>query len=293
MQRIALLLAVLDHQQQRHEQDRHRGEHRPALARVPDHAAEGVGERRRDEQDRQHLQQVRQRGRILVRVGGVGVEEAAAVGAELLDALLGGDRTHRQSLGARAVRLLHGVAGGVLDGVAGGVGLRLLPGERLECGHVLVGAEVLDDSLRHQRERQQQRQRQQHVQRRARQVDPEVADGARAVPRQAADQRDRHHDAAGGRQEVLHREPRHLREVAHGRLAGVALPVGIGDEAHRGVEGRVGREGGELLRVERQPCLQALQHIHRERAERIEQQQPEGVSPSSPSPRTGSMPHSR
>ena len=39
-----------------------------------------------------HLDEVGQRRRVLERVGGVGVQEAAAVVAELLDDLLGGDR---------------------------------------------------------------------------------------------------------------------------------------------------------------------------------------------------------
>ncbi len=37
---------------------RHRRQHRPALARVAHHAAEGEAQRRRDQEDRQHLQQV-------------------------------------------------------------------------------------------------------------------------------------------------------------------------------------------------------------------------------------------
>ena len=49
-------------------------------------------------------------------------------------------------------------------------------------------------------------------------------------------------------------------EMAHRRLAGVILPVGVGDEADRGVEGEIGRHGVEAVRVERQ---QALQPLHR------------------------------
>ena len=43
-------------------------------------------------------EEVRQRRRVLVRVRRVGVEEAAAVGAEHLDRLLRGDRAHGQRL---------------------------------------------------------------------------------------------------------------------------------------------------------------------------------------------------
>ena len=64
---------------------------------------------------------------------------------------------------------------------------------------------------------------------------------------EAADQRHHHREAGGGRREVLHREPGHLREVAHRRLAAVALPVRVGDEAGGGVPREVGvdrRAGG-------------------------------------------------
>ena len=64
------------------------------------------------------------------------------------------------------------------------------------------------------------------------------------APREAADQRDGKRDAGGGRDEVVHREPGHLREIAHRRLGHVGLPVGVGDEADRGVEGEVGRDRG-------------------------------------------------
>ena len=43
------------------EQHAHHGEDRPALALVADHAAEHVGERRADGEDRDHLHEVRQR----------------------------------------------------------------------------------------------------------------------------------------------------------------------------------------------------------------------------------------
>ena len=99
---------------QRHEDHEHRGEHRPALARVAHHAAERVAERRRDQQDREHLEEVRERRRVLERMRGVHVEEAAAVRAELLDRDLARGRPERQRLlvpartvtGARAARRL-------------------------------------------------------------------------------------------------------------------------------------------------------------------------------------------
>ena len=63
----------------------HRAPYGPAVALVFDHAAEVVGERARDREDREHLEKVGERRRIFERMGGVGVGVAAAVGAEHLD----------------------------------------------------------------------------------------------------------------------------------------------------------------------------------------------------------------
>ncbi len=79
---IAALFGATGHGKQRDEDDRHRRQHRPALPRVAHHLAEGVAQRGRDQQDRQHLDEVRQRRRILERMRRVDVEEAAAVGAQ-------------------------------------------------------------------------------------------------------------------------------------------------------------------------------------------------------------------
>jgi hypothetical protein len=74
-------------------------------------------------------------------------------------------------------------------------------------------------------------------------------------------QGDRHRHTDRGRDEVLHRQRRHLGQVTHGGLAGVGLPVGVGDEADRGVPGDV---VGDRLHVQaqRQPVLQALKAVH-------------------------------
>ena len=69
----------------RQEQDRHDGVERPALALVFDHAAERVGQRSRDQQDIDDLEEIAERRRVLVGTRGVRVPEAAAIGAELLD----------------------------------------------------------------------------------------------------------------------------------------------------------------------------------------------------------------
>ena len=91
----------------------------------------------------------------------VGVEEAAAIGAQHLDGFL---RSHR------ALR----------DGLL----------RAFERGRVGVGMQILNHALRAEQQRANDRERQQDIKRRARQIDPEVADGLaldwRAKPRTSA-----------------------------------------------------------------------------------------------------------
>ncbi len=84
------------------------------------------------------------------------IEEAAAVGAELLDRNLRRRRSHRQGLRGDhfLVRVLRG-----LDQV-----------------DILVGLEVLHDSLRNQQNGQDHGKRQQDVHGRTHEIDPEIAD---------------------------------------------------------------------------------------------------------------------
>jgi len=53
-QRVAALLIEVGRRGERHQQHEHRRQQHPALARVSDHAAEGVGQRERNDDDRQH-----------------------------------------------------------------------------------------------------------------------------------------------------------------------------------------------------------------------------------------------
>ena len=62
----------------------------------------------------------------------------------------------------------------------------------------------------------------------------------------------------------MDRQPEHLREMTHRRLAAVVLPVRIGDEAHRRIEREIGRNRVEALRIERQHILQPLQRVKRQ-----------------------------
>ncbi len=275
--RVADLLVVNRNREQGHGQNRHRREHRPTLAGVAHHVPERIGQRGGNEEECQHLEEVRQRRRILVGMGGIGVEEPAAVGAELLDRLLRGHRAHGQRLRPGRQILQDRIASRILDGIAGRIHLGLLVRERLDRSDILVGAEALHDPLADETEGEDDRKREQDVQCRAGHIDPEIADRADAVTGKTADERYGDDDAGCGREEILDRKPRHLRQIAQGGLAGIPLPVRIRDEAHRRVERRVRRDSGELLRVQRQPPLQPLQGVDAERPECVEDEQRNGI----------------
>ena len=159
------------------EQHAHDGEDGPALTLVADHAAEHIGERRAEREDREHLDEIRQRGRVLERMRGIGIEEAAAIGAEHLDGDLRGDRPDR-------------------DGLLGA----------FQRGGLDIGAERLRHALPDQEDRVDDADRQQDVERAARDIDPEIADGLARGAGEAANERHRQHDAGRRRQEVLVRK---------------------------------------------------------------------------------------
>jgi hypothetical protein len=82
------------------EKSEHHHEQQPALARLPYHAAEGVCERRGQNCNREHLDQVGERSGIFEGMRAVSVEEASAVSAQVLDALQRGHRPLCDHLGA-------------------------------------------------------------------------------------------------------------------------------------------------------------------------------------------------
>ena len=127
-------------------------------------------------------------------------------------------------------------------------------------------AQRLRYAERHEEERNDDRQRHEHIERRARHIDPEIADGWRFPPRQRSRQRDRHRGRRRRIEEVVGRQADHLRKVAKCRLAGISLPVGVGDEADRDVEGEVGRHARKALRVEWQIGLQSQQRVEAQHA---------------------------
>ncbi len=168
---------------------------------------------------------------------GVGVEEAAAIGAQLLDRFLPGHGTQGDGL-LRAFerRGLH----------RGLQGLRHAGGEKAQ--------------------RDEKGDGQQDIEGGAGQIDPEIAERRGAGAGEGAGDRQGQGDAGRGGEEIMHRQPGHLREMAHRRLAAIGLPVGVGQEADGGVEGEVGRDVVEPLRVERQVGLQAQDGVERNEA---------------------------
>ena len=80
------------------EQNAHDGQDGPALPLIADHATEDIGERGTKDEDRYHMDEVGDRAGVFVGMCGIGIEEAAAIGAEMLDHHLRGDWTLRNRL---------------------------------------------------------------------------------------------------------------------------------------------------------------------------------------------------
>ena len=112
-------LGRLVHGQAADQDDRHHRDDGEALALVPDQPAEGARQREADHQQQEDLQRVGPARRVLERVRGVDVVEAAAVGAELLDDLLRGDRTAGDELRRTPERVHRGAGGEVLHHAGG------------------------------------------------------------------------------------------------------------------------------------------------------------------------------
>ena len=187
-------------------------------------------------------QDVRQRGRVGVGMGAVGVEEAASVGSQLLDEFERCDRALREVLYSAFQRM-------GFD----------------------VGRKVHRYALPHQGNGTEQRQRQQHPQQRAHQIDPEVAQRRGLLACEAANEGDACGKTGRTRQEVLCGKANHLRQVAQRGLAAVRLPCRGGGKTQRGVAGQVHRHRrGQEARV-RTAREQRLQHQDREQQRRAEQ----------------------
>ena len=226
------------------EEHAHHGEDGPALPLVADHAAEDVGQRRADREDRDHLHEVRQRAS-------------------------GSRRDARQLALKKPPPLVPSILMAICE-ATGPDGDRLLGA--LERRRVDIRPERLRHALPDEEERVDDADRQQDVERAAGDIDPEVADGLCGGARKAADQRDGEHDAGGRRQEVLVRQAEHLHEVGHRAFAAVVLPVGVGDEADGGVEGQVRRHGRHAGRIVRQRACSAQQNVEDEESADVKEQ---------------------
>ncbi len=123
----------------------------------------------------------------------------------------------------------------------------------------VVRLQVLDDALRDQRERAHDAKREQYPERPADQVYPEIPDGLHLAASDPANEGNRKRNAYRRGNKVVIGKPGHLREIAHGGLARVGLPVRIGGERGRGVERNMRRaHSAKFLRIEWQVSLQAL-----------------------------------
>ena len=95
------------------------------------------------------------------------------------------------------------------------------------------------------------------------------------VTRESADHGNRNRHPGRGRDEILNRQCRHLHEVAQRGFSAVGLPVGVRQEADRGVERQVGSDirRAKVLRIEGQIRLSPLQQVNQQEAENAEAQQ--------------------
>ena len=230
------------------EQHHHHCQDRPALTGVAHGLAEAPGEADADHEDRQHLDEVDDRGGVLERMRGVGVEEAATVGAEHLDRLLRGDGTeHERLLGALQ----------------------------------RVDIERRGQRLRHPAGDQHQRvdhaDRQQQVERDPREIGPEVAQRARLTPGEATEEGEGHGDTGGRREEVVRHQRQHLRQVRERALTRIGLPVGVGGKRDRGVHREIARQIGQRARVQRQHALKAQQQIGRHHRRDLKREHVDGI----------------
>ena len=123
------------------------------------------------------------------------------------------------------------------------------------------GSHVCGNALPDEHERPDDRDRQQDVQDPAREVHPVVAERLGAASREPAEQGDRDREAGGRGGEVADGQHRGLGQVGRAGLTGVVLPVGVGLEAHRRVEGEVRAHRRDPALVEGQDVLQPQHHV--------------------------------
>ena len=68
----------------------------------------------------------------------------------------------------------------------------------------------------------------------------------------------------------MHGGPGRLDQIAHRGLGRAGLPIGVGNKAHRRIEGETGSDRVEMLRNEWQERLQALRGVKGEKAQPVQ-----------------------
>ncbi len=183
-------------------------------------------------------------------MGAVCIEEAATVGAELLDRLHEADRADGDGLGhvVQDVVDVHGAAQGLCR------------------------------ALRDEDETEDEGDGQLDVEQAAGDVHPEVADRPGVAACEAADEGDGHGDSDGHAHKLLNSESGHLRKVRHRRLARVVLPVRVRYKGNSRVVRQGWRHGPEVLGVEGKRALGTDQQVCDENRHPGEDDQGPGVA---------------
>ena len=243
-QRIAPGLGGIGAGHGQRQQNGHSGEQRPALLLVADHVAQHDRQRERDRQIQPVLQDAGPSRRIFKRMCRVGVEEPATIGAEFLDRLLPRDRAVGDGLRGAFERMRGGVAGQRF---------------RHASDQQYRGSDDAD--------------RQQQIQRAARQIDPEITQRLQPARGKGADHGNRGGNAGRGAEEIMDRQPDHLRAVGNLAFRRIGLPIRVGDEADGSIERQARRHGRDRLRVPRQHILQAQNGIEHQEMQRVQKDQ--------------------
>ncbi len=134
----------------------------------------------------------------------------------------------------------------------------------------IVGLEILDHSLGNEKEGVDKGDRQQQIKIHADKINPEIADGTSRMPGDTSYEGRSYGDSHGSGDEVMEHEANHLRKIREGRLTAVTLPVGVGCETDRRIEGQVFRDRPEALGVQRQEMLQAKDGICKQKPDQAE-----------------------
>jgi len=218
--------ALLDGKPSRIENGDHRKEG-PSLAGTPDHPSEEKGQGKGEQGHLKGFEGVRKRGRIFEGVGRIGVVVPPPVCPDVLDRLQGGDRTQDQRLAG--------------------------PLKRVDNSRRPEG---LGRALCNVNERHQKTGRQEGANEEADEVRPEISESSAGLPGEAAKDgyKGGHSRVCPDEHEKGDRE--HLGEDRQLGLSRIGLPVGVGDEGGRRVEGQLRRKRRKVARVQRKNVLE-------------------------------------